>query len=71
MFKIAIITAEQANQLKSQECFDYCLFNPIHDANNNWVISEQEINQSKLDWLKELQLITYQPKQSLIILGQP
>ena len=42
-------------------------FNPIQDADNNWVISVEEINQcvnADYLWVKDLQLIPYNPKPS-------
>jgi len=63
MYKVAIITEEQAFELKQVQIQDKCFFNPIQDKNNNWVVSEQEINQSDLIWLKELDLIDYEKKQ--------
>lgn len=42
-------------------------FNPIQDADNNWVISVEEISQCvnpEFQWVKELLLIPYNPKPS-------
>ena len=42
-------------------------FNPIQDADNNWVISVEEINQCvnpDFMWVKDLVLIVYNPKPS-------
>ena len=42
-------------------------FNPIQDADNNWVISVEEINQCvnpDFMWVKDLVLIPYNPKPS-------
>jgi hypothetical protein len=60
---IAIITTEQKNILVGQTYDGVCYFNPIQDLNDNWIISEQEINQSSLQWLKDLPLTDYLPKQ--------
>jgi len=59
---IAIITIEQKDSLIGQTYDGVCYFNPIQDLNDNWVISEQEVNQSSLQWLKDLPLTEYQPK---------
>jgi hypothetical protein len=59
---IAILTTEQKDQLIGQTYDGVCFFNPIQDLNNNWVISEQEVNQSSLQWVKDLSLSEYQPK---------
>lgn len=36
-------------------------FNPIQDAEGNWVISVEEIEQSDIDWIKEIPLIEHKP----------
>ena len=59
---IAILTIEQKNSLIGQTYDGVCYFNPIQDLNDNWVISEQEIAQSSLQWLKDLPLTEYFPK---------
>lgn len=59
---IAIITTEQKDILVGQTYDGVCYFNPIQDLNDNWIISEQEVNQSSLQWLKDLPLSEYQPK---------
>jgi len=61
MSKVAIISEAQVDELKSKD-FNAVKFNPIKDADNNWVISEEEILQSYLEWLKELTIIDYSPK---------
>lgn len=42
-------------------------FNPIQDENNNWIISLEEIEQTKSEWIKELPLIDFQPKKVTLI----
>jgi hypothetical protein len=37
-------------------------FNPIQDANGNWIISVEEVSTSTIDWVKELPSIEYNPK---------
>jgi hypothetical protein len=59
---IAILTTEQKDQLVGQTYDGVCFYNPIQDANDNWIISQEEINQSDLTWLKELTLEEFQPK---------
>lgn len=61
MYKCVIITTEQAAKLKNQT-FNGVFFNPIQDLNNNWIVSEDEIKQSNIIWLKQLPLINYQSK---------
>jgi hypothetical protein len=46
-----------------------CYFNPIQDINDNWIISTQEIDECvnpDFLWVKDLELITYEPKPSPI-----
>lgn len=59
MGKVAIITEGQAHYLKGFLVISDCYFNPVKDADNNWVVSEEEINQSEIEWLKNLQLIDF------------
>lgn len=59
---IAILTQEQKDQLVGQTYDGVCFYNPIQDINDNWIISEEEINQTNLEWLKQLPLSEYQPK---------
>ena len=45
-------------------------FNPIQDADDNWIISVEEMNQCinpDFMWVKELELIEYKPKQIDIV----
>lgn len=60
--KVALLTVEQADQLKGVEVTKDNLFNPIQDINGNWVISVEEQSQCSLEWVKELPLIDYSPK---------
>ncbi len=66
---IAILTTEQKDQLIGQTYDGVCFYNPIQDINNNWIISEEEINQTNLEWLKSLPLTEYQPKPMEIPFG--
>jgi len=59
---IAIITELQKDILIGQTYDGVCFYNPIQDINDNWIISEEEINQSNLEWLKQLPLSEYLPK---------
>ena len=59
---IAILTETQKDQLIGQTYDGVCFYNPIQDANDNWIISEEEINQSNLEWLKQLPLTEYEAK---------
>ena len=60
---VAILTVKQKDLLIGVEFIPDNTFNPIQDINDNWIISEEEINQSEIQWLKELPLTEYQPKE--------
>ena len=64
--KVALITDEQAEQLKGKLYAPDSYFNPIQDVDKNWIISTQEQYQCSIDWVKELPLIEYKPKETLI-----
>jgi hypothetical protein len=62
MTTVYMLTEEQANQLKGVEYTTDMTFNPIQDANGNWIISVEEVSTSTIDWVKELPAIEYNPK---------
>lgn len=65
MKQVALLTLEQKNQLVGKLYTNDSYFNPIQDADDNWVIGTQEIKQysgTELNWIKDLTLIEYQPK---------
>ena len=59
---VYMLTEEQATQLKGVEYTTDMTFNPIQDANGNWIISFEEVSTSTIDWVKELPAIEYNPK---------
>jgi hypothetical protein len=59
---VGLLTEEQKNQLVGQEFAPNCFFNPILDANDNWIISIEEIEVSGISWLKEVEFIEYAVK---------
>jgi hypothetical protein len=64
MTQVGLLTIEQKDELIGKQFMLDVYFNPIQDNNNNWVISIQEIDQcnNEFAWVKELELITYEPK---------
>lgn len=58
------LTPEQAEQLIGVEYVADMTFNPIQDANGNWIISQEEVSSTTIDWVKELPMIEYIPKQT-------
>lgn len=68
--KVGLLTIEQKNSIEGQEFAPDSFFNPIQDADNNWVISEQEMNGRVTNpdffWVRDLPLIDYKPKTIII-----
>lgn len=64
---VGLLTIEQKDELLGVYYAPDSIYNPIQDINDNWVISVEEmqdtINEDTL-WVKELDLIEYQPKPS-------
>jgi hypothetical protein len=61
MIQVALLTEQQAEQLKGVEVVPDNYFNPIEDVNGNWIISLEEVEQCSIDWVKSLELIEYEP----------
>ena len=62
---VGLLTEVQKDELVGQLYTDDSYFNPIQDANNNWVISVEEMEQCVNPdylWVKDLELIEYVPK---------
>jgi hypothetical protein len=63
--KVGKLTIKQKNQIAGQLYAEDSYFNPIQDINNDWVISTQEMDECVVEefmWVKELELIDYEPK---------
>jgi len=58
---VYLLTPEQADSLKGVEFMPDNLFNPIQDANGNWIITEEEVSQTSIEWVKDLPQIQYEP----------
>lgn len=58
---VAKLTKEQAEQLKGKEVVKGNYFNPILDAENNYIISLEEVEQCDIKWVKTLPQIEYNP----------
>jgi hypothetical protein len=61
MIQVYQLTQEQSDQLIGVEFIPDNLFNPIQDIDGNWIITEEEVSQSTIDWVKELPKIEYRP----------
>jgi hypothetical protein len=59
--EVHLLTEQQARWLDGVEYVADNYFNPIQDADGNWIISIEEVEQSSIDWVKFLPLITYNP----------
>ena len=65
MIQVGLLTETQKDELIGQWYAPDSYFNPIEDADNNWVISQEEMQQNvnpSFDWVKDLPLIEYKPK---------
>ena len=62
---VGLLTIEQKDQLVGQWYAPDSFFNPIQDLSEEWVISTQEMiycTNEEFMWVKDLELITYEPK---------
>jgi hypothetical protein len=58
---VYLLTPDQADSLKGVEFMPDNYFNPIQDINGNWIITEQEVSQCSIEWVKDLPQIEYEP----------
>ena len=67
MIQVGLLTEIQKNKLIGQQFMLDVYFSPIQDNNKNWIISVEEIEQcnNEFSWVKELELITYEPKKQV------
>lgn len=62
---VGLLTIVQKDELVGQQYTDDSYFNPIQDANDNWIISTEEMDfctNVQFMWVKDLDLIPYNPK---------
>jgi hypothetical protein len=59
--QVHILTYEEAQSLIGVQFIPDNYFNPIQDADGNWIISTEEVQQCSIEWVKLLPLITYKP----------
>jgi len=65
MTQVGLLTESQKNELVGQLYDEDSYFNPIQDANDNWIISVEEMEfcvNPEFQWVKYLPLIEYKPK---------
>lgn len=62
---VGLLTEVQKDELVGQQYTEDSYFNPIQDADDNWVISVEEMEyctNPTFAWVKDLDLIPYNPK---------
>lgn len=59
MIQVAKLTEEQAEQLNGVQFINGNYFNPILDADGNYIISLEEVEQCDIEWVKLLPLIEF------------
>jgi len=62
---VGLLTFEQKELIHGQQYTDDSYFNEIQDADDNWIISTEEMNfctNKDFLWVKNLDLIPYNPK---------
>lgn len=60
-----LLTEAQADDLRGKEFQADSYFNPVQDANDNWILSAEEIaycSNPEYLWVKELDMIPFVPK---------
>jgi hypothetical protein len=63
---VGLLNELQKDELVGQLFDEDSYFNPIQDANDNWIISVEEIENNvnpNFDWLQELEMIIFVPKE--------
>lgn len=63
---VYLLTEEQKNSLEGKCYFNGTFFNPTQDADDNWIISEEEISLATYEdilWVKDLPQIGYKAKE--------
>lgn len=65
MQEVYLLTIAQKDSLVGQKYCPDSYFNPFQDLNNNWVLSQEEVNACvipEFNWVKSLTKITFVPK---------
>lgn len=67
MTQVGLLTEAEKDSLVGQLYDDDSYFNPIQDISDQWIISVEEMDfcvNPEFMWVKDLQLIPYEPKPS-------
>lgn len=62
--KVGLLTLEQKEEIAGKEFAPDSFFNPIQDADANWIISTEEMEKCENPlyiWIKDLPLIDFKP----------
>jgi hypothetical protein len=65
MIYVGLLTIAEKDSLAGQLYDEDSYFNPIQDANDDWIISVEEMEfcvNPEFQWVKTLPLIEYKPK---------
>jgi hypothetical protein len=63
--QVGLLTTEQKDLLVGQQFDVDSYFNPMQDADDNWIISQEEMQYCVVEqfaWIKELPLIEFKQK---------
>ena len=66
---VYLLTEEQKKSLEGKCYYNGTFFNPIQDANDNWVITKEEIEMveyKEILWVKDLPEIEYKAKEIIL-----
>ena len=61
---VGLLTVEQKDSLLDVQYMPDVYYNPVQDADNNWIISTEEIDNTTDEsflWVKDLPLIPFNP----------
>jgi hypothetical protein len=67
MIYVHLLTVSEKDEVAGQLYDPDSYFNPIQDANDDWIISVEEVDQCvnpELIWVKNTPLIEYIPKET-------
>jgi len=62
MIQVGLLTELQKDDLVGQLYAPDSYFNPIQDINDDWIISQEEMEQCNIEWVEDLPLIDFEPK---------
>lgn len=65
MILVGLLTLDQKNDIFEMLFDEDSFFNPVQDADDNWIISQEEIEfctVEQFQWVKQLPLIEFKSK---------